>query len=86
MSMFKSCARFLAVDLSKSVVVGLLNASVSDKIQLNAAPLTARGIWAMLVSIISIITVAVQANGRIITSIGRFVSNPPISLWWSIIP
>jgi hypothetical protein len=29
--------------------------------------------------------VAVQASGRMVMSIGPFVSSPPTSLWWSMI-
>ena len=69
----------LAVD-EGPVVVGERNSSVSEMMQLSAAPLMASGILAASSPIRSYMMVAVQASGRMVMSIGPFVSSPPASL------
>ena len=77
----RSAASFSATSRSWSVVVGLRNSNVSDRMHESATPFMSFGIWAAAaVPIRSSMIVAVQASGRTVMSIGALVSSPPTSL------
>ena len=81
----RSLANASATALSWGVVVGERNSSVSDRMHDSIRPLIPSGAWPRWSPIRSCMMVAVQARGRIVMSIGPFVSSPPTSLWWSMI-
>ena len=76
----RSAAKASATARSCGVVVGERNSSVSDRMQDSIAPLMALGARAMSEPIRSCITVAVQARGRMVMSIGVVVLRPPTSM------
>ncbi len=75
-----SCARASATARSTGVVVGERNSSVSDRMHDSITARTQSGICAVSSPISWYMIVAVQASGRMVMSIGPFVSIPPTSL------
>ena len=85
MSIPSPLASVSATVRSWGVVVGERNSIVSDRMQDSIAPRMASGHLPTSSPIMSCITVAVQASGRITTLIGARVFSPPTSMWWSMI-
>ena len=73
-----SLDNFFANSISVLVVVGLLNSSVSERIQERIKPFISFGACIKSSPIISAIIDAVDANGLIVIDIGLFVFKPPI--------